>query len=248
MDFVDAIFDMQPSLGSEYSGVWHDASTFIIDVGSASRQLQDYSGAYQTTPSILEDGTIVCDSFDRGAFADFSDVDREVIVSLNGVDFVRTQLTYKYYTQPYNITAMEPVTGGNTRGGTLVTLYGKGFHEFEGKRCIEELACSENPIPPKFARCRWTDGLTLDELLGPEDPLDRPGDRTVPPQKNSAPPPCDFFLSQVSKATAVLKVFPGVRGNDRNSLRWMSFRYKLADIDRVGSGASILAGYCWGRV
>ena len=163
MDFVDASFDMQPSLGSEYSGVWHDASTFIIDVGSASRQLQDYSGAYQTTPSILEDGTIVCDSFDRGAFADFSDVDREVIVSLNGVDFVRTQLTYKYYTQPYNITAMEPVTGGNTRGGTLVTLYGKGFHEFEGKRCIEELACSENPIPPKFARCRWTDGLTLDD-------------------------------------------------------------------------------------
>ena len=163
MDFVDAIFDMQPSLGSDYNGYWQDASTFIIDVGSASRQLQDYSGAYQTTPSILEDGTIVCDSFDRGAFADFSDVDREVIVSLNGVDFVRTQLTYKYYTQPYNITHMEPVTGGNTRGGTVITLFGKGFHEFEGKRCIEELACSENPIPPKFARCRWTDGLTLDD-------------------------------------------------------------------------------------
>ena len=60
-----------------------------------------------------------------GAFADFPDVDREMVVALNGVDFVRTQRTYKYYTQPHNITSMEPVTGGTTFGGTIITLFGK---------------------------------------------------------------------------------------------------------------------------
>ena len=61
-------------------------------------------------------------------------MDREFVLALNGVDFVRTQQTYKYFDSPYNITAMAPVTGGTVAGGTVITLYGKGFHEFEGKR------------------------------------------------------------------------------------------------------------------
>ena len=75
------------------------------------------------------------------------------MIALNGVDFVRTQLTYKYYTQPYNITHMAPVTGGNKDGGTTITLFGRGFHEFEGKKT------------PRLARCRWTDGRTTDDTL-----------------------------------------------------------------------------------
>lgn len=101
---------------------------------AASNALSDYSGQYQTTPTVLEDTRVVCASFDRGAGTDFPDVDREFVLALNGVDFVRTQRTFKYFDSPYNITRMEPVTGGSTRGGTIITLFGRGFHEFEGKR------------------------------------------------------------------------------------------------------------------
>ena len=93
--FVDSLFHMDPSLGSDYSGHWLDGSVFVIDVIQASLALSDYSGAYQTTPSVLTDDMVVCESFDRGAFADFPDVDREFVLALNGVDFVRTQQTYK---------------------------------------------------------------------------------------------------------------------------------------------------------
>ena len=125
----------------------------MITVLSAARLFQQYTGEYQTTPALLQDGQLVCASFDRGAFVDFIDVDREFMIALNGVDFVRTQLTYKYYTQPYNITHMAPVTGGNKDGGTTITLFGRGFHEFEGKKT------------PRLARCRWTDGRTTDDTL-----------------------------------------------------------------------------------
>jgi hypothetical protein len=96
---------------------------------SAARLFQQYTGEYQTTPALLLDDRLVCGSFDRGAFVDFIDVDREFMIALNGVDFVRTQLTYKYYTQPYNITHMAPVTGGNKDGGTTITLFGRGGPE-----------------------------------------------------------------------------------------------------------------------
>ena len=118
---------------------------------AASLALSDYSGAFQTTPIELTDERVVCASFDRGARADFPDVDREFVLALNGVDFVRTQQTYKYFASPYNITAMAPVTGGTTNGGTVITLYGRGFHEFEGKRT------------PQFAKCRFADGRTSDD-------------------------------------------------------------------------------------
>ena len=45
------------------------------------------------------------------------------------------------------------MTGGTTKGGTIITLYGKGFHEFEGKRT------------PQFARCRFTDGRDVDDTI-----------------------------------------------------------------------------------
>ena len=152
-DFVDSLFSMVPPLGADYSGGWEDGSVFVITVLSAARLFQQYTGEYQTTPALLLDDRLVCGSFDRGAFVDFIDVDREFMIALNGVDFVRTQLTYKYYTQPYNITHMAPVTGGNKDGGTTITLFGRGFHEFEGKKT------------PRLARCRWTDGRTTDDTL-----------------------------------------------------------------------------------
>ena len=90
--FVDSLFLMEPRLGADYSGYWSDGSVFVIDVIEASLALQDYSGAYQTIPVLLNDEAVVCPSFDRGAFADFPDVDREFVLALNGVDFVRTQV------------------------------------------------------------------------------------------------------------------------------------------------------------
>ena len=151
--YVDSLFSIQPSLGADYNGSWADGSVFVISVRQASNALAVYSGQFQTTPVSLSDTEIVCASFDRGAFADFADVDREMVVALNGVDFVRTQQTYKYYTQPYNITRMAPVTGGTAHGGTMITLYGLGFHEFEGRQT------------PRFARCRWTDSRTTDDTI-----------------------------------------------------------------------------------
>ena len=108
---------------------------------------------YMTTPLFMSDTTVICESFDRGAFADFPDVDREFVLALNGADFVRTSVPFAYYTQPYNLTTMAPVTGGSTLGGTIITLHGLGFHEYEGTRT------------PQFARCRFTDGLDMDETI-----------------------------------------------------------------------------------
>ena len=88
---------------------------------AASLALSDYSNAFQSTPLELSDDRVVCASFDRGAGTDFPDVDREFVLALNGVDFVRTQQTYKYFDSPYNITQMLPVTGGTTKGGTIIT-------------------------------------------------------------------------------------------------------------------------------
>ena len=127
----------------------------------------------------------MCASYDRGAGTEFPDVDREFVLALNGVDFVRpppnhplflgdtwhvlltrvpsslgdtwqvrTQRTFKYFDSPYNITSMAPVTGGSTRGGTVITLYGRGFHEFEGKTA-----------DIRYARCRFTDGRDSDETI-----------------------------------------------------------------------------------
>ena len=49
-------------------------------------------------------------------------------------------------------TTREPLAKAEvTPGGTVITLYGKGFHEFEGKRT------------PQFARCRFTDGRHTDD-------------------------------------------------------------------------------------
>ena len=55
---------------------------------------------YMTTPLFLSDTTVICESFDRGAFANFPDVDREFVLALNGADFVRTSVPFAYYTQP----------------------------------------------------------------------------------------------------------------------------------------------------
>ena len=39
------------------------------------------AGAYQTVPVELSDDRVVCESYDRGAFADFPDVDREFVLA-----------------------------------------------------------------------------------------------------------------------------------------------------------------------
>ena len=50
---------------------------------------------------------------------------RELLISLNSVDFGPTSLKYKYYRQLEDLT-IEP-TGGLVTGGTLVTFIGIGF-------------------------------------------------------------------------------------------------------------------------
>ena len=66
---------------------------------------------------------------------------------------MRTFQTWKYYDSPYNITLMAPVTGGSTKGGTVITLFGLGFHEFEGKKT----ALASAPTP-NYAAVRFDDG------------------------------------------------------------------------------------------
>ena len=128
--FVDSLFEIEPSPGDEYEGAWSDSSTFVIDVRSASRQLSAYEASYQTTPTVLRNETLICPSFDRlGAMSGapvsqrLDDANREIVVALNGGDFVRTGETFKYYADPYDVTGLAPVSGGTTAGGTAVTLY-----------------------------------------------------------------------------------------------------------------------------
>lgn len=71
--FVDSLFHMDPALGAAYSGEWRDGSTFVVDVLEASNARSDYSGAFQTTPTVLTDDQVVCASFDRGASTSFPD-------------------------------------------------------------------------------------------------------------------------------------------------------------------------------
>ena len=93
-------------------------SVFVIDVISASTALSDYTGQYQSVPQVLNDTHIICVSYNRGAGADFPDVDREFVFALNGVDFVRTQRTFKYFDTPFNISHMEPVTSEDSHSHT----------------------------------------------------------------------------------------------------------------------------------
>ena len=60
--FVDSLFDMVPLLGDSYSGTWADGSTFVVDVMQASNALSDYTGAFQTTPLVLQDDMVVCEA------------------------------------------------------------------------------------------------------------------------------------------------------------------------------------------
>ena len=51
---------------------------------------------------------------------------------------------------------MAPVTGGNMDGGTTITLFGRGFHEFEGNPNL-----NPDPSPDPSAHSTLTLALTL---------------------------------------------------------------------------------------
>ena len=91
-----------------------------------------------TGAKVLSDEVLVCPSFLAGAAgtASFS-------VSLNGVDFIAdatAQMQYKFYDQPDYHVGLDP-TGGPRQGGTEMTLFGAGFHNFDAR--------------PDSARCIW---------------------------------------------------------------------------------------------
>ena len=103
-----------------------------------------------TTPTVLEDDRFVCATSEVSGFSGaFYFV--AVKLSLNGVEYGVPQFV-RYYEQPRLFLDLVPVTGGPISGGTVITLGGFGFINFD----------SEDTRVAK-ARCRWgNDNATVD--------------------------------------------------------------------------------------
>jgi hypothetical protein len=100
-----------------------------------------------TTPASLSDDRFVCAT---SAVLDFSGAFYFVAVklSLNGVEYGVPQFV-RYYEQPRLFLDLVPVTGGPISGGTVITLGGFGFINFDSW---------ETRVAK--ARCQWGDNAT----------------------------------------------------------------------------------------
>ena len=111
-------FDAYP--GSEASNVrlgWGDAHTRGHGDNPFATNL--------TTPTRLTDGTLVGESFPAAG----PTAAAQLYLAMNEYDLLPTNVSFLYYEQPTNFTAIEP-TGGPTGGGTLVTITGGPFDRY----------------------------------------------------------------------------------------------------------------------
>ena len=78
-----------------------------------------------TTPTRLTDGALVVESFPAAG----PTAAAQLYLAMNEYDLLPTNVSFLYYEQPTNFTAIEP-TGGPTGGGTLVTITGGPFDRY----------------------------------------------------------------------------------------------------------------------
>ena len=96
----------------------------VVDV-SAGRLLRCTAPPLNTTPSAAMRDVWGDQAYNRHA---------RLSVSLDGVHFTGVYLEYRYVPN-VTVSAMLP-RGGPAAGGTAVTLFGKGFDDVGGKRCL----------------------------------------------------------------------------------------------------------------
>ena len=100
-----------------------------------------------SVPSLLERGRAVCPSVEVSEDSPFFYA--SVKLALNGVEYGEPQFL-RFYDQPSLFLEILPVTGGPVAGGTLITLGGYGFRNFDD----DDTALGK-------ARCGWGDGDTI---------------------------------------------------------------------------------------
>ena len=79
-------------------------------------------------PSLLEPDRAVCSSVEVSEEGPF--FYESVKLALNGVEYGEPQFL-RFYDQPSLFLEILPVTGGPVAGGTLITLGGYGFRNFD---------------------------------------------------------------------------------------------------------------------
>ena len=104
-------------------------------------------------PSLLEPDRAVCSSVEVSEEGPF--FYESVKLALNGVEYGEPQFL-RFYDQPSLFLEILPVTGGPVAGGTLITLGGYGFRNFDdGDTALGK------------ARCGWgvEDGVVVDTIV-----------------------------------------------------------------------------------
>ena len=120
-----------------------------------------------TMPTRVEDDLVVCPAAIGSVAGDVG-----LHISLNGLDYINTGFSMRYYVQPTRfsrslnpadtvhcatrfdaacVTGMYP-TGGVSLGGTSVTIFGEGFGAFR--------------LQPELSSCQWGDAISIPTTIG----------------------------------------------------------------------------------
>lgn len=116
--------------------------------GRAALAACEWGGAAITTPTRLTDTEIVCPSA-AAQPPPSTNTHVALRISLNGVHFVDTNLTFTLYAQPTSFLSLAPL-GGPLDARTVVTLTGASFTAFSAATGANSTTSAASK-----ARCRW---------------------------------------------------------------------------------------------